>query len=154
MTTTRRRVVMGTAAAGATVLVGIVIALSVGGQRGGAARAPAALQSSSITDSLARAPRGTRVRVRVLNASTRSGLARKAALYLRDLGYDVVDWTTDPKTRDRTLVEDHGHPEWAARIARALGGATVVTSRDSLRQLDLTVRLGRDWRAPADFFRP
>ncbi|MCU0650351.1 MAG: LytR C-terminal domain-containing protein, partial [Gemmatimonadaceae bacterium] len=85
---------------------------------------------------------------------TRAGLARRGALYLRALGYDVVDWGTDPVARDRTQVDDHGHAEWAARVARALGGATITTTPESLRQLDLTVRLGRDWRAPADFFRP
>lgn len=142
------------AGAGLVGVAAVVAALTVGGQRGDASRAPQALQSPTVRDSAARAPAGVRVRVRVLNASTRTGVARKAALYLRDLGYDVVDWSTDPTPRERTVVEDHGHPEWAARITRALGGATVVQAPESLRQLDLTVRVGRDWRAPADFFRP
>jgi hypothetical protein len=150
---TRRQLWIG-AAGVAVATLGTVVALTIGGARSDATRAPRALQSPSLADSAARAPKGTRIRIRVLNASTRTGQARKAALYLRELGYDVVDWATDPTARDRTVVEDHGHPEWAARVTKALGGATVIAKADSLRQLDLTVRLGRDWRAPADFFRP
>ncbi|MCU0624676.1 MAG: LytR C-terminal domain-containing protein [Gemmatimonadaceae bacterium] len=144
------------AAAGLVVaaVVTAIVLLSAGGRRGDASRAPQAMRSSATSDTAARAPMHTRVRVRVLNASTRTGMARRAALYLRDMGYDVVDWGTDPVARDRTQVDDHGHPEWASRVARALGGATVVARADSLRQLDLTVRLGRDWRSPVGFFRP
>jgi hypothetical protein len=149
----RGRVWIGLAC-GVVAVAGAVAAFTIGGQRSDASRAPRALQAPSLADSAARAPKGSRIRIRVLNASTRTGLARKAALYLRELGYDVVDWSTDPTARDRTVVEDHGHPEWAARVTKALGGATVVSRADSLRQLDLTVRLGRDWHAPADFFRP
>jgi hypothetical protein len=136
------------------VLAAGASALLVTGRDGGATSAPSVVPAAQPGDSAVRAPAGARIRVRVLNASTRSGLARRASLYLRDLGYDVVDWGTDPVPRPATLIEDHGHPDWATRIARALGGADVVPRRDSLRQLDLTVRLGRDWRAPAQFFRP
>src|SRR5688500_15629435 len=38
-----------------------------------------------------RAPAGVRIRVRVLNATRRRGLARRATFMLRDRGFDVVE---------------------------------------------------------------
>ena len=99
---------------------------------------------------------GARVRVEVLNASTTRGLARRAMLHLRDSGFDVVQMGNASNTsRDSTLVLDRsGHPEWARRVAEALGGARVETRPDSSRYLDVTVVLGRSWRAPAQPFYP
>src|SRR5690349_21322762 len=52
----------------------------------------------------AMAPGGPRVRVQVLNATKTRGLARRAMLYLRDQGFDVVEMGTTAVTRDTTLV--------------------------------------------------
>ena len=102
-----------------------------------------------------RAPAGTRVRVQVLNTTRTRGLARRATMHLRDRGFDVVDTGTDPQTRDSTLVLDRsGHPEWAALVAGALGGARVEARPDSSRYLDVTVLLGSSWRPPAEPFYP
>ena len=101
------------------------------------------------------APADTRVRVQVLNATTARGLARRATLLLRDRGFDVLEVGTAPEQRDTTLVLDRsGHPEWAKRVADALGGARVESRPDSSRYLDVTVLLGRSWRAPAQPFYP
>ena len=101
------------------------------------------------------APADTRVRVQVLNATTLRGLARRATLQLRDRGFDVLEIGTAPEQRDSTLVLDRsGHPEWAKRVADALGGARVESRPDSSRYLDVTVLLGRSWRAPAQPFYP
>jgi hypothetical protein len=101
------------------------------------------------------APADTRVRVQVLNATTLRGLARRATLVLRDRGFDVLEIGTAPEQRDSTLVLDRsGHPEWAKRVADALGGARVESRPDSSRYLDVTVLLGRSWRAPAQPFYP
>ena len=101
------------------------------------------------------APADTRVRVQVLNATTLRGLARRATLHLRDRGFDVLEIGTAPEQRDSTLVLDRsGHPEWAKRVAEALGGARVESRPDSSRYLDVTVLLGRSWRAPAQPFYP
>ena len=43
-----------------------------------------------VTDSLAMAPAGTRITVRVINASQKRGLARRDTIVLRDLVDDVV----------------------------------------------------------------
>jgi hypothetical protein len=96
------------------------------------------------------APEGNRVRVQVLNATTVRGLARRATMHLRDRGFDVLETGTTTEQLDSTLVLDRsGHPEWSKRVADALGGARVESRPDSSRYLDVTVLLGRTWRAPA-----
>jgi len=103
----------------------------------------------------ARAPRDTRIRVQVINATRTRGLARRATMHLRDRGFDVVKTGTESKTLDSTVVLDRsGHPEWARLVARALGGARVEARPDSSRYLDVTVLLGASWRPPAEPFYP
>lgn len=101
-------------------------------------------------------PEGTRIRVEVLNGTRVRGLARRASLYLRDLGFDVVRFDQDSTTtRDSTLVLDHtGHPDWAQMLGEALGPARIETEPDSSRYVDITVRLGSRWRPPAKAFYP
>ncbi|MGQ0647526.1 MAG: LytR C-terminal domain-containing protein [Gemmatimonadaceae bacterium] len=100
-------------------------------------------------------PSGVRVRVEVLNASAVRGLARRATLYLRDMGFDVVRFDNDNSRRDTTLVLDRtGHPEWARLASGALGGAPVESRPDSSRFVDLTILLGTNWRPPAQPFHP
>ena len=102
----------------------------------------------------ARAPVGVRIKVEVLNATRTRGLARRATLYLRDRGFDVVGSGTSTERRDTTLVLDRSaHPEWAYLVGRAMG-ARVVSAPDSSRYLDVTVILGSDWRPPAKPFYP
>ena len=103
----------------------------------------------------ARAPKGVRVRVEVLNASTTRGLARRATFYLRDHGFDVVYTGTTTPARDSTLVLSRsGHDDWARLVAESLGGAPVLSRPDSSRYLDVTVLLGGTWRPPTETFYP
>jgi hypothetical protein len=100
-------------------------------------------------------PDGVRIKVEVLNASRQRGLARRATFALRDAGFDVVRFGNDDQPRDSTLVLSRsGHDDWAALVARALGGARVESRPDSSRYLDVTVLLGADWRPPAKPFHP
>jgi hypothetical protein len=102
-----------------------------------------------------RAPEGVRVRVQVVNSTTTRGLARRATMVLRDRGFDVVETGTASEQLDSTLVLDRsGHPDWAKRVAAALGGARVEARLDSSRYLDVTVLLGRSWHPPAQPFYP
>ena len=103
----------------------------------------------------AEAPAGVRIRVEVLNATRVRGLARRATMHLRDRGFDVVNVGTSREARDSTVVLDRsGHPEWAALVSKALGGARVEAAPDSSRYLDVTVLVGSSWRPPAEPFYP
>lgn len=104
----------------------------------------------------ARAPDGVRIRVRVLNTTSTRGLARRVTNFIRDLGYDVVDYDTGRDKRAVTTIVVHtGHLDWAQRLARGLQVDSIETSPDSSRHVDLTVLVGTDWKAPASQpFRP
>jgi len=98
---------------------------------------------------------GTRITVEVLNATKVRGLARRAALTLRDQGFDVVSTGTNRDAFDSTQVLDRtGHRAWALRAAKAMGGATVLARPDSSRDVDLTVLIGASWRPPSQPFYP
>lgn len=102
----------------------------------------------------ARAPEGVRIKVEVLNATKTKGLARRATLYLRDRGFDVVGSGNVSEQRTATIVYDRSsHPEWANLVARAMN-APVLARPDSSRYLDVTVLLGTDWRPPSLPFHP
>jgi LytR cell envelope-related transcriptional attenuator len=102
-----------------------------------------------------RAPDGVRVTVEVLNATPHRGLGRRAMLYLRDQGFDVVSLGTVPEARDTTLVVGRGtHVAWARLVAGALGAARVEPRADSSRDVDVSVYLGSTWRPPAQPFYP
>jgi len=106
-------------------------------------------------DPKADAPPGTRVRVEVLNATVVHGLARHATLLLRDHGFDVVSIGSSSERLDSVSVIDRsGHPDWAARVAAALGGARVDERPDTSRYVDVTVLLGTRWHPPAKPFYP
>ena len=96
-----------------------------------------------------RAPSDVRIRVQVLNTTRTRGLARRATRLLRDRGFDVVELGTTTPTLDTTLVLDRsGHPAWASSVVAVLQPARAVARPDSSRYLDITVLLGRTWRAP------
>jgi hypothetical protein len=96
-----------------------------------------------------------RIRVEVLNATRVRGLARQGTLLLRDRGFDVVSIGTSARENDSTLVLDRtNHPDWAHRVAQALGGARVEERPDSTLYVDVTVLLGRTWRPPPEPLHP
>jgi hypothetical protein len=110
--------------------------------------------SESYAPDDARAPEGTRIKVEVLNATKTRGLARRATIYLRDRGFDVVGSGTVSEQRATTIVYDRSsHPEWARLVGRAMN-APVVARPDSSRYLDVTVLIGSNWRPPALPFHP
>lgn len=99
-------------------------------------------------------PAGVRIKVEVLNATTVPGLARKATMYLRDRGFDVVETGTSSEKRSTTLVLDRsGHADWAKLVAGVLS-ARSESRPDTTRYLDVTVLLGNDWRPPPLPFYP
>jgi hypothetical protein len=111
-------------------------------------------QRESYAPDDARAPDGIRIKVEVLNATKTKGLARRATLFLRDRGFDVVGSGNVSEQRAVTVVYDRSsHPEWARLVARAMN-APVAARPDSSRYLDVTVLIGADWRPPPLPFHP
>lgn len=111
--------------------------------------------ASPTPDTLARAPAGTRIRVRVLNTTSIRGLARSATFTLRELGYDVVDFDSERGNRETTLILAHtARTDWAKRLQRAVGTTAMESRADTSRYLDFTVLIGRDWQLPSQTFRP
>ena len=144
----KRVVLIGLSVLGVLVLGGATVAHRL------TRRSEEPVVARSISE-LERAPVRQRVRVQVLNATRTRGLGRRAAAFLRDRGFDVVEVGTLNQQRDSTLVLDlSGHPEWAKRVATAFNGARVEARRDSSRYLDVTVVVGASWRPPAEPFYP
>ena len=137
----------------------ILLAAVVGGAAYfGAKRYERSRETASAQPVLGRnnekAPAGTRIKVEVLNATLIKGLARRATLFLRDRGFDVVAIGTAAKQRPETMVIDRSrHPEWARLVANAFR-ATVTSRPDSSRYVDVTVLVGANWRPPAEPFYP
>jgi hypothetical protein len=97
-------------------------------------------------------PSGPRVLVEVLNASGVPGLAREGTRHLRQQGLDVVFFGNADQTVDSTRVlVRRGDGSAGARVARALGLGAVSRVEDTLRRVDVTVLLGRDYRPPPRF---
>ena len=88
-----------------------------------------------------------RVRVEVLNAGGREGMARLATDHLRDRGFDVVYFgNAEAFGQDSTVVLDRAaRPQAAAAVGRALGTPWVESQPDTNLYLDVTVLLGSGW---------
>jgi hypothetical protein len=123
------------------VLVGSLVAGR--GGRGSAPAAPAPVSPQSTAN-----PPVGRVRVQVLNASGRPGLAREATGMLRDRGFDVVEFGNGKGfPPDSSVVLDRaGRAEMARQVADAVNIRRVAARPDPSLFLDVTVVLGRDWK--------
>ena len=87
--------------------------------------------------------------VEVLNASGRRGLARVATRVLRQAGFDVVYFgTSGDSLRISEALARRGDSAAAVRVARVLGVTRVRVARDTLLRVDVTLRLGEDYRPP------
>lgn len=93
---------------------------------------------------------GERVVVEVLNGSGRTGLARQVTRRLRTRSLDVIYFGNAAGPSDSTLVLVRRGPlAQGHEAARALGQGVVRLEPDSLRRVDVTILLGRDYSAPA-----
>ena len=92
-----------------------------------------------------------RVTVEVLNAGGVDGMARVATDHLRAAGFDVVSvGNAATFDQDSTFVIDRvGSLQKAAAVADALGVRSVTNEPDANLFVDVTVRLGSEWAAPA-----
>ena len=92
-----------------------------------------------------------RVRVEVVNAGGRANMAREATDVLREDGFDVVFFgNANSFDQDSSVVLDRvGRLDLARGVADALGIRSVLSEPDSNLFVDVTVRLGGGWSAPA-----
>jgi len=92
----------------------------------------------------------TRVRVEVLNAGGITGLARDATEYLRDSGFDVVDFgnARDFDADSSVVLDRVGQGEIARAVADVLGIDNVRSQPDSNLYVDVSVLLGSEWQHP------
>jgi len=148
-----RRVGRVLAAAVLVVAVGVAV---IGRFRPSIASETPPTPQAALSDTLARPPAGTRVRVRVLNITTTRGLAKRATTHLRAFGYDVVDYDSDvkPAGTPSRILSHTGKDDWAQRLRRAVGTGAIESVRDSLRYVDFTVLIGSDWKPTPQTFRP
>ena len=128
------------------LLVAALVGSLVYGLRGRGAPVP----SRAPTPEASKTAPAERVRVQVLNASGRPGLAREATRILRDRGFDVVEFGNAGAefAPDSSVVLDRvGKLESARQVADAVGIRRVQARPDANLYLDVTVVLGRDWQA-------
>jgi hypothetical protein len=85
----------------------------------------------------------------VRNGSGIPGAAAQVTEYLRDAGFDVVDFgNAEVFDEPRTVVIDRvGARERALEVAAALRGVPVRSEVDTSLYLDVTVLVGRDAEA-------
>jgi len=106
-------------------------------------RGPAA----PAADSLSAPPvERARIRVEVRNGSGVPGAAAHVTEYLRDAGFDVVDFgNAEEFDRPKTVVIDRlGIPGPAREVAAVLQGVPIQSGIDTTLYLDVTVLVGRD----------
>jgi hypothetical protein len=104
-------------------------------------------EPAAPADSTARPPlERTRIRVQVRNGSGIPGAAGDVTEYLRNAGFDVVDFgNAEEFDQPRTVVIDRaGVRERALEVAAALRGVPVRSEVDTTLYLDVTVIVGRD----------
>ncbi len=115
---------------------------------------PAAAVPMVDPDTMRLVPDSVRVKVELLNGTGQRGLARRVAQYLRDRGFDVVAIGDAPARDSSIVLERAGHTPWSGAAARAMQGAAIAASPDSTRYLDLTIVIGRSFRAPSQILYP
>jgi polyisoprenyl-teichoic acid--peptidoglycan teichoic acid transferase len=87
------------------------------------------------------------VKVKVWNATARSGLALEATRRLRAAGFDVLEWGNYNGRQLRTRVLDRmGDIEKANSVARELGADFVLSDVNPKLQTDVEVILGDDYQ--------
>jgi hypothetical protein len=146
----RDRWLLGAFLAAGLLLVAFGVSFVLG-LRGVGSVQPPAVQPPARVLAADRPPAGDRVRVEVLNAGGRAGMARLATGTLRENGFDVVFYGNAVSAgRDSSAVLDRvGRPEDARAVAARLGIRQVRTEIDPERYVDVSVILGRDWSGGA-----
>jgi hypothetical protein len=86
-----------------------------------------------------------RIIIEVMNGTGRQGLGRTVTRVLRQQGLDVVLFGNADSTDSTQIVVRRGDREAAEAVAKALGAGKIVEEIDTLRRVDVSVVLGRDY---------
>lgn len=88
----------------------------------------------------------TRIRIEVRNGSGEPGAAQSMTRYLRDRGFDVVDFgNAESFDHERTAILAHGGGPSAAReVGLVLPGVPIRPAGDPSPYIDITVVVGPD----------
>lgn len=125
-------------------LVGTFLLSTIARHTGSGPQGPPGLDQNS-SESIPAMDR-SRIRVEVRNGSGASGAAGKVTTFLRDEGFDVVDYgNADRFDYERTHIIDRVGTSAAAReVATSLPGVPIESSPDSTLFLDVTIVIGHD----------
>jgi hypothetical protein len=88
------------------------------------------------------------IQVNVLNACGKNGLAAKTEIFLRDVGFDVVEiGNYNVKLNNSIVIDRVGDEKSAKKVAYALGikDDNIITKIDSSLYLRASVILGNDF---------
>lgn len=88
------------------------------------------------------------IRVQVLNATSRDGLAMRVTDFLRKKGLDVIEFGNANTQFSKTIILDRAdiHMENAKVVRAVLGQGRIDYQQDSLLLLHVTVILGKDYK--------
>jgi len=92
--------------------------------------------------------RNSQIRVEVLNGTGESGVSRRIAFYLRELGFDVVYYGNAKEKLDKTVVVERIDPNLknAKIVAKELGCNLITYEPDPNKLLEVTVLVGKDYK--------
>lgn len=102
---------------------------------------------ASVDEHIRRTKSETVIQVSILNGSGKNGLAKKATLYLRRRGFDVVETGNTDSARYSAIIDYVGDTVSAMRVARAIGldKQHIRVELDSSLFLRCAIVLGKDY---------
>jgi len=102
---------------------------------------------ASVDKQIRRTKSETVIQVSILNGSGKNGLAKKATLFLRRRGYDVVETGNTDSVRYSAIIDYVGDTVSAMRVARAIGldKQHIRVEIDSSLFLRCAIVLGKDY---------
>lgn len=90
----------------------------------------------------------SKIRVEILNGSSKSGLAERVAETLRDKGFDVLEFRTAGKKVSATVILDRANVNLrnAKFVSRELRQGKISFEPHPLQLVEVTVVLGEDFK--------
>lgn len=85
--------------------------------------------------------------IEVKNASKLPRMGEKTAWFLRDKGFDVIDWGNSEEIFEVTLIKDYkGQFKESLKVSKVIGCGKVIISYNNHSYYDITVFTGKDFK--------